>query len=155
MNIGNRFIAGALAGVIAVSAVLTPAFAGAQTKAKDAKRERTHRVTSAALGATGAYLLGRRNTTLGAIAIAGSAYEAKRMQDSINNRHKRERAAAYKRGYRNGTTYAMRRSRTRTGSSHYVWVRGKDGKRHKVLVRGKTWAATRGKKVGWTKNGKH
>jgi hypothetical protein len=154
MKIGNRLIAGALAGLMIFSAVLVPVMAGAQTKAKDAKRERTHRVTSAALGAAGVYLLGRRNTTLGVAALAGSAYEAKRMQDSVNNRHKRQRASAYRRGYRNGQVYAMNHSRTRTGGSHYVWVRGKDGKRHKVLVKGRAWAATRGKKVGWSKNGK-
>ena len=155
MKIGNRLIAGALAGLMALTIVLVPASAVAQTKSKDAKRERTHRVTSAALGAAGVYMLGRRNTTLGVAALAGSAYEAKRMQDSINNRHKRQRASAYRRGYKNGQTYAMNHPRTRTGSSHYVWVKGKDGKKHRVLVKGKAWAATRGKKVGWTKNGKH
>jgi len=154
MTIGNRLIAGALAGMMAFGMFLVPAAAAAQTKSKDAKRERTHRVTSAALGAAGVYLLGRRNTTLGVAALAGSAYEAKRMQDSINKRHRRQRAAAYRRGYRNGQVYAMNHSRTRTGSSHYVWVRDKHGKRHRVLVRGKAWAATRGKKVGWSKNGK-
>lgn len=154
MNLGNRTLAGVLAGVISLGVLLAPVAAVAQTKAKDAKRERTHRVTSAALGAAGVYLLGRKNTTLGVAAMAGSAYEAKRMQDSINNRHKRQRAAAYRRGYKNGQVYAMNHSRVRTGSSHYIWVRGRDGKLHKKLVRGRAWASTRGKKKGWYKNGK-
>ena len=154
MKLGTRFIAGALAGMLAFSMVLMPASALAQTKKKDAKREKNHRVAAAALGAAGVYLLGRRNTTLGAVALAGSAYEAKRMQDSVNNRHRRQRAEAYRRGYRNGQIYAMNHSRTRTGSAHYIWVRGRNGKMHRVLVRGKAWAATRGKKKGWYKNGK-
>ena len=151
MKISTRMIAGALAGLMALGVFLLPAAATAQSKSKDAKRERTHRVTSAALGAAGVYLLGRKNTTLGVAAMAGSAYEAKRMQDSINKRHRRQRASAYRRGYRNGQVYAMNHSRNRTGGSHYVWVRGKDGKKHRVL-RGRAWAATRGKKKGWAKH---
>src|SRR5690242_3984055 len=111
MKMGNRLIAGALAGMMAFGVLLVPAAANAQTKSKDAKRERNHRVAAAALGAAGVYLLGRRNTTLGVAAMAGSAYEAKRMQDSINNRHRRQRASAYRRGYRNGQLYAMNHSR--------------------------------------------
>jgi hypothetical protein len=74
------------------------------------------------------------------------------MQDSINKRHRQARVASYRRGYKSGTRYASTHSRTRTGSS-YRWVKGKDGKYHRV--RGTAWAATRGKKKGWTKNGKH
>src|SRR6478735_4768234 len=98
MKLGNRIIAGALATMIACSSLLVPAVAAAQTKTKDAKREKNHRTTAAALGAAGLYLYSRKQTTLGTIAIAGSAYEAKRMQDSINDRHRRERASAYRRG---------------------------------------------------------
>jgi len=137
MKLGNRIIAGALAAMIACSALLVPATAAAQTKAKDAKREKTHRTTATALGAAGLYLYSRKQTTLGTIAIAGSAYEAKRMQDSINKRHQRARAAAYRRGVKNGRYYATHKSsRVRTGSS-YKWVKGKDGKMHKVWVKRK------------------
>lgn len=153
MKIGNRIIAAALVGAMALSFAIMPAVASAQSKA--AKREKGHRVAAAALGAAGLYLYSRKQTTLGTIAVAGGAYEAKRMQDSINDRHKKQRASAYRRGYRNGQTYAMNHSRTRTGGSHYVWVRGKNGKMHKVLVKGKAWAATRGKKKGWTAGKRH
>ena len=115
-----------------LSFLMMPSVAAAQSKA--VKKEKNHRVAAAALGAAGLYLLGRRNTTLGVAALAGSAYEAKQMQDSVNNRHKRDREAAYRRGYRNGQYYAMHRSRTRTGGIHYKWVRGRDGKMHKVRV---------------------
>lgn len=149
MNTSRKIIGIALACAMALGFMAVPSSAMAQSRA--AKRERTHRITASALGAAGIYAISRKQTTLGAIALAGSAYEAKRMQDSINKRHRQARLAAYRRGYRNGTRYAMNRSRTRTGSS-YRWVKGKDGKYHRV--RGTAWAATRGRKVGWTKNGK-
>jgi len=152
MNIGNRMIAGTLAGVMALGVILTPAAALAQ-QSKAAKNEKNHRIAASALGAAGLYLLGRRNTTLGAVAIAGSAYEAKRMQDSVNERHRRARAAAYRRGYRNGEVYAMNHSRTRTGSSHYVWVRARTERCTRSCSR-KDLGSHSGKKVGWSKNGK-
>ena len=149
MKIASKLIATAMAGALVLGMMAT---ASAQTKQqKDAKNEKNHRIAAAALGAAGIYAVSRKQTTLGAAALAGSAYEAKRMQDSVNERHRRERAAAYRRGYKNGQTYAMNHGRNRYGSS-YHWVRGKDGKMHKV--RGKAWAATRGKKKGWDKNGK-
>jgi len=149
-------MAGVLAGVLTLGMLIAPMAASAQSSKdkKDVKNEKKHRIAASALGAAGVYLLGRRNTTLGVAAMAGSAYEAKRMQDSVNNRHRRQRAAAYRRGYKNGQVYAMNHSRVRTGGSHYIWVRGRDGKMHRKLVRGKAWAATRGKKKGWDKNGK-
>ena len=141
MKVANRILAWTLSAAIAMTAIV-PATAIAQTKAKDAKREKTHRTTAAALGAAGLYLYSRKQTTLGTIAIAGSAYEAKRMQDSINNRHKRERAAAYRRGLKNGR-YMATHPRTRNGAS-YHWVKGKDGKMHKVYY--KTKVAVKKKK---------
>jgi hypothetical protein len=134
MKLANRILAWTLSAVVAMTAIV-PATAMAQTKAKDAKREKTHRTTATALGAAGLYLYSRKQTTLGTIAVAGSAYEAKRMQDSINNRHKRERAAAYRRGLRHGE-YLATHKRTRYGSS-YHWVKGKDGKMHKVYTKKK------------------
>ena len=154
MKLGNRIIAATLAGAMALGMVAMPASAAAQNK--QAAKERQHRVTATALGAAGLYLYGRKQTTLGTIALAGSAYEAKRMQDEINNRHKRARLNAYHRGYRtgyrSGTKYAYSHSRYRTGSSKYYYVR-RNGKLVRVK-RGTTWAATRGKKKGWYKNGK-
>ena len=152
MRNASKWIATAVAGAMAFSFLAMPVMANAQTQAKDAKREKNARIGAAALGAAGLYGISRKQTTLGVAALAGSAYEAKQMQDSINKRHKRERAAAYRRGYAHGQAYAMNHGRTRTGSS-YIWVKGKDGKMHRVR-RGKAWAATRGKKKGWTKNGK-
>ena len=137
MQFKNRLIAALLVAAFAMSVLLVPASAMAQTKRqKDAKNEKNHRVAASVLGAAGLYLYGRKNTTLGTIALAGSAYEAKRMQDSINARHKREQAAAYRRGYSRGRYVALHRT-NRTGNSHYVWVTGKDGKKHKVLVKNK------------------
>ena len=151
MRIASKWIATAVAGAMALSFMAMPVMANAQTKAKDAKREKNARIGAAALGAAGIYAVSRKQTTLGVAALAGSAYEAKQMQDSVNNRHRRERAAAYRRGYAHGQTYAMNHGRYRTGSS-YVWVKGRDGKWHRVK-RGKAWAATRGKKKGWAKHG--
>lgn len=152
MKIATKLIVTAMAGALALGMLAMPMAAQAQTKRqRDAKNEKNHRIAASALGAAGIYAVSRKQTTLGVAALAGSAYEAKRMQDSINNRHKRERAAAYRRGYQNGQTYAMNHGRSRYGSS-YHWVKGRDGKWHRV--RGKAWAATRGKKKGWYKNGK-
>lgn len=152
MRFASKWIATAVAGAMALSFMAMPTMANAQTKSKDAKREKNARVGAAALGAAGIYAISRKQTTLGVAALAGSAYEAKQMQDSVNNRHKRQRAAAYRRGYAHGQAYAMNHNRERTGSS-YTWVKGKDGKWHRVK-RGRAWAATRGKKKGWSKNGK-
>ncbi len=103
---------------MALSFLAMPVMARAQTQSKDARREKNARIGAAALGAAGIYGVSRKQTTLGVAALAGSAYEAKQMQDSINNRHKRERAAAYRRGYSHGQAYAMNHGRERTGSSH-------------------------------------
>jgi hypothetical protein len=116
MKIGNRIIAAFLAGVMALGFVLVPAQANAE--GRQAKREREHRVAASVLGAAGLYFLSRKQTTIGAIALAGGAYEAKRMQDEINNRHRRARINSYNRGYRNGSSYAYSRSRSRSGSTY-------------------------------------
>ncbi|MEA2552623.1 MAG: hypothetical protein QOJ65_799 [Fimbriimonadaceae bacterium] len=116
MKIGNRIIAAFLAGVMALGFVLVPAQANAE--GRQAKREREHRVAASVLGAAGLYFLSRKQTTIGAIALAGGAYEAKRMQDEINNRHRRARINSYYRGYRNGSSYAYSRSGSRYGSSY-------------------------------------
>lgn len=118
MKNASKWIATAVAVAMAFSFLAMPVMARAQTQSKDAKREKNARVGAAALGAAGLYGISRKQTTLGVAALAGSAYEAKQMQDSINKRHKRERAAAYRRGYAHGQAYAMNHGRERTGASH-------------------------------------
>lgn len=156
INKANRLLAVALAGAMALGLVAMPQMASAQRKQQE--RERNHRVGASVLGAAGLYMLSRKQTTLGAVALAGSAYEAKRMQDEINNRHRRARRNAYYRGYRSGRLYAANQARYRTGSS-VRWVRDRNGHYHRVTTttsrtRGTRWAATRGRKVGWYRNGK-
>lgn len=151
-NKGKRFFSIVLAGAMALAMMAVPQAANAQRRQQE--RERNHRVGASVLGAAGLYMLSRKQTTLGAIALAGGAYEAKRMQDAINDRHGRARRNAYNRGYRSGRAYAANQARYRNGSS-YRWVRDSRGRMHRVSrTRGTRWAATRGRKVGWSKNGK-
>ena len=65
------------------------------------------------LGAAALLLMGQKNKLPAALAGAGAGYSAYSMQQDINKRHKKEKAAAYHYGYRNGKRVATRYSRKR------------------------------------------
>ncbi len=63
------------------------------------------------LGAAALLLMRQKNKLPAALAGAGAGYSAYSMQQDINKRHKREKAAAYRTGYRNGKRVATKYSR--------------------------------------------
>ena len=73
--------------------------------------EEGKRNTAYGLGAAALLLSRQRNKLPAIIAGAGAAYSAYDMHQDIRKRNKREKAAAYKKGYRNGKKVATRYSR--------------------------------------------
>jgi hypothetical protein len=94
----SRYTAAALAGLIGFGSVVAPVAAQASEEGK--------RNTTYALGAAAAaLLLTQKNKLPGALAAGGAIYAYSQYQNDINKRHKRERAAAYRYGYRRGASY--------------------------------------------------
>lgn len=90
------------------------AFLGATLMTPLAARasEEGKRNTTLGLGAgAAALLLTQKNKLPGALVGAGAIYSGVQLQNDINRRHKRERAQAYRTGYRRGAvaTRAHRR----------------------------------------------
>jgi hypothetical protein len=93
MRINRRLTAAAVALAMGAGIVVTPVAANAS--------EEGRRNTALALGAAAAYLLTtQKNKTAGIVAGAGAAYAYKRYDDSIKDRHNRERYGYYDRDYR-------------------------------------------------------
>ena len=94
-----RFSALALAALVAFTGVVAPITAQAS--------EEGRRNTTYGLGAAAAALLfTQKNKLPGLLAAGGTVYAYSQLERDINNRHKRERAAAYRHGYRRGASYA-------------------------------------------------
>ena len=94
-----RFSAFALAVLVAFTGVVAPRTARAS--------EEGRRNTTYGLGAAAAALLfTQKNKLPGLLAAGGTVYAYSQLERDINNRHKRERAAAYRYGYRRGTSSA-------------------------------------------------
>lgn len=99
--------------------IAMPSQASAQI-ARHRRNEKQHRTNAYALGAAGLILMGSKQNTVGTIALAGAAYEAKRMQDEIDARHRQY-------GSRNGS-YSNRD--WRTGSSRNDGYYDSNGRWH-------------------------
>ena len=100
-----RFTAAALAALMTFGAVVTPIVAQAS---EDGKRNTTYVLGAAAA----ALLLTQKNKLPGALAAGGAVYAYSQYQNDINKRHRRERAAAYRYGYRRGASYSRYHRRT-------------------------------------------
>ncbi len=88
MRTNNRIFAAAMAAIFIGGATLAPVAARAS--------EEGRRNTALGLGALTAYLFTRGGSKVPAfLGLAGTAYAYKRYQDSINARHRWERAAYY------------------------------------------------------------
>src|SRR2546426_6387830 len=93
MGIKHRLSAAALAIVTGAGVLAVPQVASAS--------EEGRRNTAIALGAAAGYLLlGQKNTTLGLATAAGAAFAYKRYDDSVKDRHNRQRYGYYD-GYYN------------------------------------------------------
>jgi len=69
--------------------------------------EEGHKNTAIGLGAaSAALLLTQKNKLPGILAAGGAAYAYGQSQRSMNARHRRERAYAYRTGYHRGSSYA-------------------------------------------------
>ena len=91
---------------MAASIILAPIAASASEEGK--------RNTTIGLGAAAAALLiTQKNKLPGALVGAGAVYSYTQYERDINNRHKRERRAAYRTGYRNGYHTSHRSTRHR------------------------------------------
>ncbi len=94
-----RFTGIALAALVTFSSVVAPIAAQASEEGK--------RNTTYALGAAAAALLiTQKNKLPGLVAAGGTVYAYSQLQRDIDSRHRRERSAAYRHGYRRGATYA-------------------------------------------------
>lgn len=76
--------------------------------------EEGKRNTAYGLGAAALLLSRQKNKIPAIIAGAGAGYSAYDMQQDIKKRNKREKAAAYRNGVRNGKKYARSRYSRRT-----------------------------------------
>ena len=104
MQRNNRFMAAAMLTVFMGSALVAPFAAQASEEGK--------RNTTYALGAAAAaLLLTQKNKLPGLLAAGGTVYAYSQLQNDINKRHRRERAAAYSTGYRRGATYSRNHRR--------------------------------------------
>lgn len=154
MLLKNRILALALAGATVLSAAAIPTIAAAD--------EKEHRRNAILLGAAGAVLMHNKQNTLGWIAIGGAAYEAKRLQDDINARHRRESRYRSRYDYDRYGRYDSDRYRNdRYRTTGYTNARLIDSRNRTYrrgdgddYDRGREWAKSRGKKKGWYKNGK-
>lgn len=99
-----------LTAVAALTAFLGTAIAAPMTAHASEEGKRN---TAYGLGAAALLLSGQRNKLPAILAGAGAAYSAYDMQQDINKRHKREKAAAYRRGVSNGKKVASRYHRKR------------------------------------------
>src|SRR5262245_48146637 len=89
----TRLFASAMAGLFIAGTALAPISASAS--------EEGRRNTTLGLGALTGYLFTRGGNKVPAfLGLAATAYSYKRYQDSINSRHRRERAARYYRRHR-------------------------------------------------------
>jgi hypothetical protein len=110
-----------------IAAVLATAFIGSTLAAPIAVKasEEGRRNTALGLGAAAAALLfTQKNKLPGALAGAGAVYAYSQYQKDINNRHKRERAAAYHTGYQRGARYASYHRSTsyhQSSRTHRSW----------------------------------
>jgi hypothetical protein len=88
-----------MAAVMTLGGAIAPIAAQASEEGK--------RNTTYALGAAAAaLLLTQKNKLPGLLAAGGTVYAYSQYQNDINKRHKRERASAYRHGYRRGASYA-------------------------------------------------
>ena len=106
MNRTTRLTAFAALTAFIGSGVVAPIAAHASEEGK--------RNTAYGLGAAALLLSRQRNKLPAIIAGAGAAYSAYDMQQDIKRRNKREKAAAYRNGVRNGKKYAKSRYSRRT-----------------------------------------
>ncbi|HZT41933.1 MAG TPA: hypothetical protein VFA07_07075 [Chthonomonadaceae bacterium] len=108
----NRFIAAALATAFLGSTLALPLAASAS--------EDGHRNTAIGLGALAAgLLLTQRNKLPGILAAGGAAYAYSQYERDMVARHRRERAHAYRLGFRRGESYARYYRSRRHYSRHY------------------------------------
>jgi hypothetical protein len=106
MQRAHRFTGFALAGLIAIGSVVSPMAAQAS---EEGKRNTTYGLGAAAA----ALLLTQKNKLPGLLAAGGAVYSYSQLNNDINKRHKRERAAAYRNGYSRGSSYARYHRSTR------------------------------------------
>ena len=112
MGIKHRFSTAAVALVTCAGMLAVPNMAGAS--------EQGRRNTALALGAAAGYLLlTQKDKTMGLVAGAGAAYAYKRYDDSVRDRHNRERYGYYD-GYYNDRNdrYGSRYGNTRYDGSY-------------------------------------
>lgn len=98
MQSKNQFVAAALAAAFLGTLIATPIAAVAS--------EEGHRNTALGLGAAAAaLLLTQKNKLPGILAAGGAVYAYSQSQRDMVARHRRERAHAYRLGYRRGAAY--------------------------------------------------
>jgi hypothetical protein len=168
----SRILKLGLAALMTAGLLAAPGMAGAQSYRQGKSNTRTEdsaRNNAIALGAAGVILMNNGQKTLGTIALGAAVQQTLKMQDSIKERHDREDDRyGYNRyedrygNYRYGSNNRYDSNRYdayRYGSSHYSSGRFNKGHYKNDDCedddhRGKDWAASRGKKKGWDKNGK-
>ena len=132
MRIQKRGLMGAALAALTISGVIA-----APVAAKASEEGR--RNTTLALGAATGYLFTRGGSKVPAfIGAAGTAYAYKRYNDSINDRHRRERARqAYSSSHR-GSRYSDSRDYYRSHDSRYDRTEARhDNGRHLGWYKGK------------------
>ncbi len=98
-----------LAALVTFSSVVAPMAARAS---EEGRRNTTYGLGALAAG----LLLTQKNKLPGLLAAGGTVYAYSQLERDIHNRHKRQRAAAYRYGYHRGATYARNHRTTR----HYA-----------------------------------
>lgn len=161
-----------LAAFMAAGLVAAPSMAAAQSyrQKSSTHSEDGARTNAIALGAAGLILMNNHQKTLGAVALGAAALQAIQMQNDIKNRHDREDRYGYNTPhgiYSDGGYYDQLGMYHKPGfdAGYYSqqstnWNRKNDRDcddsygRGNSNDRGRDWAATRGNKNGWDKNGK-
>ena len=142
-----------LSGLMALSMVggviATPSFAKAQSSASQHRQKTKNDWRNAAYLSAGVAVWGllKNDPTLTFAGTAGALYSASRYEHDRKSQNRIDRARASMFG---------RRSFVRDGKSYRRYTTYKNGNKYYYFkkVSGREWAATRGKKKGWSKNGK-
>lgn len=109
----NRFVASALAVAFMGATLAAPLAARASEEGK-------RNTTIGLAAASAALLLTQKNKLPGILAGAGAIYAYSQYEHDINKRHARERARAYRTGYRRGaSTTRYHRSRQHRTRRHH------------------------------------
>lgn len=139
-------IAGLLALMMLGAFVAMPASAVAQTSHRQ-KTKNDWRNAAYLGGAAAVWGLLKHDSTLTFVGAAGALYSLDRYEHDRKSQSKADRARA---------SMFAKRSFVRDGHTYTRHYTTKNGKKYYYFKKetGRAWAATRGKKKGWHKNGK-